>query len=76
MESEPKSVNGKRAQVVLSNFMAKFPDRAVEKLKTVLIFLAAKIKNEDSFLGALYGQEALDATPLNLVSLLRKFVRI
>ena len=67
MESERLSVNGKCAHVMLSNFMAKFPERAMEKLKRVLIFLAPKITNEDLFLGALYGQEALDATPMNLV---------
>ena len=67
MESEPKSVIAIRVHELLSNFIATSPDTAVEKLTRVFIFLATQIKNEDSFLGALYGQEALDETPLGLV---------
>ena len=58
MEYEPKSVDGKRVQILFNNFVSKSAEGAVEKLKRIFIFWASKVRNEDSFLGALYGQDA------------------
>lgn len=67
MEFDLESSCGKLVNDLLSSYVAKSSVGAVEKLKRVFTFLPPKITNEDSLLCALYGQEAVEESPVNLV---------
>lgn len=56
MEFQPPSENGKHLTAVLENWLKKSPEWAVDKLKRMFIANSLKVKNEDAFVGALYGQ--------------------
>ena len=67
MEFQPQSENGKRLITVLANWTTKSPEWAVDKLKRMFIANSLKVKNEDKFVGALYGQKVLKESPCALV---------
>ena len=67
MEIQLQTETGKFVAFALGTWMRKSPELAVDRLKRLFLTNSLKVKNEDGFVAALYGQNVLDETPSVLV---------
>ena len=67
MEFQPQTETGKRLVTILAAWMRESREFALNKLKRLFLTNSVKVKNEDGFVAALYGQNVLDQTPSLLV---------
>ena len=67
MDFQPQTETGKLLCTVLSNWLKKSPESVIDKLRRLFLMNSLKVKNDDGFITALYGQNILDETPSALV---------